>query len=361
MKISITLLFLAGFLLFQSQRAEAAVDGITSTSYYLEKSLPVGYVKDGSRDYTRYVQQAISQNSNIVFPAFPILINDSGLLIGSNQVITFLKGSELWLKPTFKDTYHMLHMRNVSYVKLYNPVIKGDRNKHLGSTGEWGMGISVYSSNNIFISGAKVTNCWGDGIYLGQSGDEISKNITIVNCSVKNNRRDGISIISVDGLKLDRFYAGYTNGTLPMCGINFETNTPNNELRNIRVTNVKTEYNMGSGIQIGLRTMLGGDNKQVDISIANHVDTGSENTALKVSCKRKSGVNGGSISGIINVKNPTWNKTASGNPIYVFVDQPNLKTYISSARVTKNGTTLSLSATKALLNRGVTKGKCIIY
>ncbi len=64
-----------------------AATGVISTSYYIEKALPVGYVKNGTVDYTSYIQTAINNNSNLVFPAFPILINDKGLNIGSNKVI----------------------------------------------------------------------------------------------------------------------------------------------------------------------------------------------------------------------------------------------------------------------------------
>jgi hypothetical protein len=43
-----------------------AASGITSSSYYLINSLPAGYVKDGSVDYTSYVQAAVTNYSNIV-------------------------------------------------------------------------------------------------------------------------------------------------------------------------------------------------------------------------------------------------------------------------------------------------------
>jgi hypothetical protein len=215
--------------------AALSADGITSSSYYLVNSLPFGYVKDGSRDYTSYVQAAINKYSNIVFPGFPILVNDGGITIGSNKTITFAEGSEIRLKGTSSSSYNILNIYGATNVTLYNPVIVGDRNSHIGTSGEYGMGIGIRGSTDVTIYSPKVTNCWGDGIYIGQINNSVNcKNIVIKDAYLKKNRRDGISIISVDGLLLDNIYAGYTDGTAPFCGINFEANNSKCEFKNIR-------------------------------------------------------------------------------------------------------------------------------
>ncbi len=38
--------------------------------------LPQGYSKNGDTDYTSYIQQGINENSAIIMPDFPILINE---------------------------------------------------------------------------------------------------------------------------------------------------------------------------------------------------------------------------------------------------------------------------------------------
>ena len=65
----------------------------TSGSIMLTDYLPRNFVRDGSMDYTSFIQIALIKNPNIVFPDFPVLINDSGLEIPSNRTLTFLKGS----------------------------------------------------------------------------------------------------------------------------------------------------------------------------------------------------------------------------------------------------------------------------
>ena len=38
---------------------------------------------------------------------------------------------------------------------------------HTGNTGEWGHGIAVFGSTNVTIENVDISQCWGDGIYLG--------------------------------------------------------------------------------------------------------------------------------------------------------------------------------------------------
>jgi hypothetical protein len=324
-----------------------SADGITSSSYYLVNSLPSGYVKDGSKDYTSYVQAAVTKYSNIVFPGFPILVNDEGINIGSNKTITFEKGSEIRLKGTSKGTYSVFRILSASNVNLYNPVVVGDRYSHIGTSGEWGMGIGIWGSSNVNIYNANITNCWGDGIYIGQAGGKInSKDIVIKDAYLRKNRRDGISIIAVDGLLLDNLYAGYTDGTSPMSGINIEPNNTYAEVKNVRINNPRTENNGKNGIQIGLKNMLGSANKYVDITITNHFDTGSPRYAFKVACNPTD--QSGKMYGLIDIVNPAWHKTSTETNLYLWLssNQSNLKTSVSSPEImTTSGSILSWTDT----------------
>lgn len=335
-----------------------AATGIISTSYYLVKSLPSGYVKDGSRDYTSYVQAAVNKYSNIVFPGFPILVNDKGINIPSNKTITFQAGSEIRLKPTSLGNYSILRLANVSNVTLYNPIIKGDRFTHKGTSGEWGMGIGIYGSSNIKIYNAKVTNCWGDGIYLGQSNSTINcKNIVIKDSYLKSNRRDGITIIGVDGLLLDNLYSGYNNGTSPYCGINFEPNNSYSQLKNIKINNPITEQNR-NGIQIGTQHLVKNSNKYVDITIVNHKDIRSPRFPMKIAGNVSSSYSG-KLYGTINIINPLYSKTAYETNTYIWLssNQSNFKTTVSSPEIiNSSGTKLSWSTTYSLLMKAARGG-----
>lgn len=340
----------------------AATDVVSAQGYNIENSLPRGYVKNGSVDYTSYVQAAITKYSSVTFPAFPILVNDKGLKIGSNKTLTFLSGSEIRLKRSSKARYNIFNIDRVSNVKLINPVIRGDRDTHIGTSGEHGMGIGVYSSSNIVITNAKIYDCWGDGIYLGRAGSTgaVNYRITITNAYLRNNRRDGISIIAVNGLKLIDTYAGYTNGTRPSCGINFEPNSPADEIKDVTVTNPVTEYNDGSGIQIGINKLLQAGSKQVSISISNHQDIGSKKYAFDYACYRTAGMTG-RLLGTINVTNPIWKKSVV-RPFNMWSTESNaVKVTISSPSIMNvAGTYLTSTATSSLINTGSRVGSVIV-
>ena len=335
-----------------------AASGITSSSYYLEKSLPSGYVKDGSKDYTSYVQAAVSRYSNIVFPAFPILVNDKGINIASNKVITFLPGSQVLLKGSSKAAYNIFNISGASNITLYNPVIVGDRSSHTSKGGEAGMGIAIRGSNNVTLYNAQISNCWGDGIYIGQTNSKvISKNIVIKDATLRKNRRDGISIIAVDGLLMDNVYAGFSDGTAPMCGINFEPNNPACEIKNVRINNPKTEANE-NGIQVGTKRMIGSSNKNTDITITNHVDEGSTRYAVKLMCNPSTS---GKQNGLVNIINPTWNRSKLNIPLYLNTNQANFKTAVSSPAVTNtSGTVLPYAAVYTMLMTKASSSKLTV-
>ena len=275
--------------------------------FNIEDNLPIGFVKNGTVDYTRYIQDALNNYNNLLFPGFPLLINDNGLKIGSNKTITFLKGSKLILKPSYNGNYDMLSLRDVRNVKIIDPVIVGDRFSHLGTKGEWGMGIGIYGCTNITIVNARVSKCWGDGIYLGVQNGLINRHITLIKPSCINNRRDGFSIIAVDGLIMESPYAGYSNGTLPMSGINFEPDSPENEIQNVVITNPFTEHNKGQGIQIGFDNLYGKSNKKVDVKIIKHIDFKSS-IGFKITCNTTVRKKNEIIEGRVELINPHWKK-----------------------------------------------------
>ena len=320
---------------------------LATTTYNITSSLPAKYVTNGTVDYTTYIQNAINKYSNITFPAFPILINDKGLTIGSNKTITFLTGSKLLMKPTSNSNYNMLNILTATNVVLNNPVIVGDRNTHLGTSGEWGQGIGIYGSSNVTITGANVSYCWGDGIYLAAKGTANNKNITIKNATSLYNRRNGISVTNAIGLDLESPYAGYSTGTAPFTGIDIEPSSYADEIQNVVVNNPNTAYNPGMGIAVSLKNLLGGPNKTIGIQITNHNDKGSAD-AFKATATLTQQKRSETITGNINLLNPTWRKNTV-TPIQTNLLLKTIKLTITNPNVqTVSGTSLTDAAMLAL-------------
>lgn len=331
-----------------------SLDKLAATSvpngfYDLTKSLPKGYVKDGSVDYTAYIQKAVNSYSKVAFPGFPILVNDNGIKVPSNRYLTFLDKSEIILKPTSKSNYDIFRLENVSNVTFANPVIKGDRYKHQGTSGEWGHGIGVYGSTNINISKPEISECWGDGIYIaGNSRKHYSENIRIFKPTLTSNRRDGISVISVNGLEMTKPYIANSNGTSPFCGINIEPDNYSDEIKGVVISSPTTVNNLGSGIQIGLTKMYGKASKKVDILITDHTDIGS-GIGLKSVCRTTRRAGSEIMSGKVTAVNPNWKKNTV-NPLYAYSADPNFTISISKPRLTTvDGISLATSEVKQKL------------
>ncbi|SEO49947.1 hypothetical protein SAMN05444671_3609 [Flavobacterium sp. CF108] len=275
----------------------------------IKSYLPVNYVQNGSVDYTTYIQKGINENQFVKLPNFPILISEKGLSLKSNSILYFNQKSKLIITPNSLPKYQILDVRNIENVKIYNPKLVGDKNKHKGAAGEWGMGINIISSSNITIYNPEIINCWGDGIYISGVSTKESENIYVEGGLLDNNRRNGISIISGKNINISNLYIANTNGTLPMAGIDVEPNENDNTLEKINLTKINTFNNGDAGIAIILLNMIGKKYHDVDVNINSHKDTfskyglimGGSKTGYKYPDDIKP------LGGSVNINNSQWN------------------------------------------------------
>ena len=117
---------------------------------------------------------------------------------------------------------------------------------------EWRHGLSFLSCENVLVENLQIAETGGDGIYLGVSSSESGpcKNVTIRNVDCKGNNRQGISVISVDGLTIEDCVLRETVGTAPEAGIDFEPNRSDEQITNVVMRRVKSLNNAGDGIVI---------------------------------------------------------------------------------------------------------------
>jgi hypothetical protein len=306
---------------------QADINNKFPNAYDLSKSLPANCVKDGSVDYTTYLQQGLDNNSVVCFPNFPVLINNKGLLLKSNSTIIFKSKSALILAPNDQPAYSMLKIAKVQNVNVYYPVLIGDRDKHSGTKGEWGMGIWIESAQNVKIYDSQISKCWGDGIYIAGTSAQNSSNILIQNPELDFNRRNGISIVSGTNISINNGVISNTYGTWPMSGIDFEPDGKNNDIDSVTVKNLTTFNNVGSGILMVLMRLQSEQAKHVNINIDGHVDDGSVN-AFRVVGFKPTLANAQPLNGNINITNSKWidNKQPfQGNDTYDFCPNINLK------------------------------------
>ncbi|MEL3908079.1 MAG: right-handed parallel beta-helix repeat-containing protein [Treponemataceae bacterium] len=179
------------------------------------------------------------QNKKIIFEPGVVILAKKGEFHGKGDFLFSIKNCKdihlIGYGATFrmrKDDY-----RSAAYVKS-----------------EWRHGIHLASNENTTIEGLKVESSGGDGVYVGYAESHIScKNTKLLNLTLEDNHRQGISVVAADGLLIEGCSIVGTRGTLPEAGIDFEPNEPSKEFANCVVRNCSFRFNKGAGIQIYLK------------------------------------------------------------------------------------------------------------
>ena len=148
--------------------------------------------------------------------------------------------------PNDNEGYNIIRARNVENIKIIGGTIEGERNEHTGTTGEWGHGINIRDCTNVYIN-TKVINCWGDGIFLG-GGSNPTINAIVENTICDNNRRQGMSVVNVENIKVYNSVFSNTNGTYPEAGIDLEPSNLNESVINVVIKDCYFEGNMKTGL-----------------------------------------------------------------------------------------------------------------
>lgn len=118
---------------------------------------------------------------------------------------------------------------------------------------EWRTCLSIRGCKNVRVEGLTLRDSGGDGVYVdGAKKGRWSSNIHLKNLDCDNNYRQGISVISVDGLVVEDCKFRNTWGTPPAAGIDIEPDSPTQRLKNITIRNCQLIDNYGDGIEIHL-------------------------------------------------------------------------------------------------------------
>jgi len=213
---------------------------------------------DGVTDDTAAIQKAVNAvagtGGTVSIPDGTYMINavassTMGIRLGSNMTLSLSSGAVLKAIPTSSGTYAILAARSVSNVNIVGGTLLGERSAHSGSGGEWGMGLSISNSSHVVVQGVTAKDCWGDGFYITDS----SSDVTLCNLVGDHNRRQGLSVTSVDGLVVRNCVFKNTTGTEPECGIDLEPND-GQIINNVSITGCTLTNNAGGGLSAGFNT-----------------------------------------------------------------------------------------------------------
>ena len=177
----------------------------------------------------------------------------SGPLKGaSDQEVVFEPGVEIVAKEgLFRGrTESLLAYVNTRNVKVSGGTLRmrrDDYRKAPYEESEWRHALLLHHVENVTVEKMLLTESGGDGIYLNDG-----RNVTVRDTVCDRNYRQGISVISAEDLLIERCRLTNTEGGLPMAGIDFEPNNPNERLVNCVMRDCVIEGNAGSGIDFAL-------------------------------------------------------------------------------------------------------------
>ena len=204
-----------------------AADSVSITDY--------GAVPDDGEDDTAAFNAAINAVSDddsldtVVVPAGRWNVNTTDKIKLKSRMHLQMDGNAvLEVAGTSSSNYGVITVQSVEDVVISGGKIEGERDRHIGDSGEAGHGIKILDSNYVSILNMEIVSNWGDGIYLGTSNDNDDiygcNGITIKGCRVTDNRRSNISIVDANDATIDNCYLANAYGTAPQAGINIEPN-----------------------------------------------------------------------------------------------------------------------------------------
>lgn len=202
---------------------------------------------------------------------------------------------------------------NCSNTTLYGYGATFKMRKQEYTDGEWRHCVELGSCNNFSVLGLILRDSGGDGVAIEEDYNNqhnpYCTNITIRDCVMDNNKRQGVSVISCDGLLIENCVMKNTNGTPPSAGIDFEPDHNYHRIVNCTMRKCKLINNDGEGIQISLYA-LDNSSKQLSITIDSCIVSNN-----KLACASATSDNS-SIKGSINISNCTF-KNSDYEGLYV--------------------------------------------
>jgi hypothetical protein len=205
------------------------------------------------------------------------------ILIPSDTLITCEPGVTVMMPDGGLTNVGWIRMRDVENVTIignnsrwyFQTKPAADEQRHV---------FDIRGATNVHIEHTRAEDCGGDGYYIGAGATVANSfNVSLVNVSANNCRRQGLSIVAAKGVRV--INPRFTNiaGTNPQAGIDIEPNSATELMQDIIIRGAYTAGNTGAGIKIDLSN-LDATSLPVDILIDGHIDKGSSQGLLLSSC-----------------------------------------------------------------------------
>lgn len=218
-----------------------------------------GAYGDGVRDDTSAIQRAIdslpSTGGTVYVPAGTYLIDATrNVRLRSLMHLKLDPGAKLVAKANSADRSYVVNAYKVNDVEISGGQIVGERDRHLGTTGEWGHCLMIRGCKRVTVRDIRLSKGWGDGLSIGAtdgSTSVISEDVAVANIVSTGNRRMGLTIGRSKNVRVYDSELSYTSGIKPGCGIDIEPDPIGTSITDgVRIENCWIHHNQGNGIQV---------------------------------------------------------------------------------------------------------------
>ncbi|MGA2080406.1 MAG: right-handed parallel beta-helix repeat-containing protein [Holophaga sp.] len=274
---------------------------------------PYGARGDGASDDTAAIQMAVNAvartGGTVLVPAGTYMVDAvTSVMLKGNMTFQMAEGAVLKAIPNGVGNYSILTVYQAADVTIMGGTLVGDYGNpvtHTGTTGEWGMGLSLSGASNVTVVGVTARDCWGDGFYLenGCSG------VTLCSLNAVHNRRNGLTVTSAVLVTVnDSVFTG-SGGTLPEDGLDLEPN-PGETVDQVTISGCTMSGNAGDGVADGVDLANTGTAFITRVTLSGNTITG--NGANSLDSDPRSGIEVSNVTGHLISGNTVDANTGNG-------------------------------------------------
>jgi len=276
------------------KRATREIDG--------GKTVHVTLPRGDEDDTTKAIQRAIDSDAGtVVVPYTGKRWTVAPLELRSELELVLQPGVLLEAKRGAfrKATDSLLLAKNVRDISIigYGATIrmrKDDYTSRGYEKGEWRHGICLQGATNVKIRGVRIERTGGDGIYIGPTWDadrNTCTNIRVADCTLRDNHRQGITVVSGVDVRIENCLITGTSGTAPQAGVDLEPSHPDDRLTAIHLKHIVAEGNAGSGLLANL-SRLSRKSEPISVRIEHCLVRDSVQPGLRVLLHEEHGARG---------------------------------------------------------------------
>ena len=225
-------------------------NGLYAKKVYKKENniLEFGIVSNREEDQSAAIQQAINESETLFMNTgiYFVKLSDPYTLISHDNLR--LKGNKTVIKGiepvTNEGGKYVIFQASSSHVTIESITFDGTK-ELVTVTGEFGHGIYV-NGNNVNVLDATVQSCFGDGIVIDGKADMVN----VINCTLDENRRNGLTILSGSNINVTNNLITNTGGTAPGAGICIEP------YKVVNLHNISIKNSCITGCEIGIKLYL---------------------------------------------------------------------------------------------------------